>query len=39
MMKGVKYSHKDYFGKWEIIGEEHGYYMLEHCTYGEDTCY
>lgn len=39
MMKGVKYSHKDYIGKWEIIGEDHGYYMLEHCTYGDETCY
>lgn len=37
--KNAEYKFKGYKGKWYFIAESNGYYMFEHCTYGDDTCH
>jgi hypothetical protein len=32
------YKVDGYIGKWYVIHEYRGYYLLEHCTYGDETC-
>lgn len=37
--KNKEYRFKGYKGKWYFIDEFKGYYMFEHCTYGDMTCH
>lgn len=30
---------KDYVGAWAVIDDMNGYVLLEHNTYGDETCY
>ena len=30
---------KDYIGAWSVIDDLNGYVLLEHNTYGDETCY
>ena len=32
-----EYKVDGYRGKWYVIHEYKGYYLLEHCTYGDET--
>lgn len=34
-----KYKVKDYNGWWSKIDEYKDYVLLEHCAYGDETCY
>ena len=34
----LDYKVDGYKGKWYVIHEYKGYYLLEHCTYGDETC-
>lgn len=33
----LDYKVDGYKGKWYVINEYKGYYLLEHCTYGDET--
>lgn len=38
-MNEQEYKINGFYNKWSVIDEYKQYYLLENCTYGDETCY